>query len=248
MLYINEEYLMDLMVRMAHHSTAIEGNSLTLGETKSVLIDNYIPRAMDMRELHEVLNYKALMPFFLDSIQKHEKISLPFIREIHRILCKDAIQGVPGDFKKVPNMVIGADFEPTPPYQVIPALENWKLDLDAQIEAAGGDNAKVVETVCRQHIHFEHIHPFSDENGRVGRALMAYTCLLEKKIPVVIPVEQKKKYISYLNNNDAAGLSVFARMLQCFEQNRLSLFQSYSDGLLQVEEPRSSANEHIHSH
>lgn len=42
------DYLSDLMVRMAHHSTAIEGNTLTQGETKSVLVDGYIPRAMDM--------------------------------------------------------------------------------------------------------------------------------------------------------------------------------------------------------
>ncbi len=55
------DYLSDLMVRMAHHSTAIEGNTLTQGETKSVLVDGYIPRAMDMRELNEVLNYKAFM-------------------------------------------------------------------------------------------------------------------------------------------------------------------------------------------
>ena len=35
-LYLSTAYLDDLMVRMAHHSTAIEGNSLTQGETKSV--------------------------------------------------------------------------------------------------------------------------------------------------------------------------------------------------------------------
>lgn len=58
-LYLSTAYLDDLMVRMAYHSTAIEGNSLTQGETKSVLIDGYVPRAIDLRELNEVLNYKA---------------------------------------------------------------------------------------------------------------------------------------------------------------------------------------------
>ena len=51
-LYLSTAYLDDLMVRMAHHSTAIEGNSLTQGETKSVLIDGYVPRAIDLRELN----------------------------------------------------------------------------------------------------------------------------------------------------------------------------------------------------
>ena len=59
-----DEYFDDLLVRMAHHSTAIEGNTLTQGETKTMLIDGYIPRAMNMREFHEVMNYKSFMPFF----------------------------------------------------------------------------------------------------------------------------------------------------------------------------------------
>ena len=33
-----DEYFDDLLVRMAHHSTAIEGNTLTQGETKTMFI------------------------------------------------------------------------------------------------------------------------------------------------------------------------------------------------------------------
>ena len=39
----SNDYLDDLLVRTAHHSTAIEGNTLTQGEVKSILIDGYIP-------------------------------------------------------------------------------------------------------------------------------------------------------------------------------------------------------------
>lgn len=60
---MNPEYMLDLMVRMAHHSIAIKGNSLTQGATKSVLIDQFIPRPMDLRELNEVLNYRKLLPY-----------------------------------------------------------------------------------------------------------------------------------------------------------------------------------------
>ena len=55
-----QDYFDDLMVRMAHHSTAIEGNTLTQGETKSVLIDGYVPRAINLRELNEVLNLSLI--------------------------------------------------------------------------------------------------------------------------------------------------------------------------------------------
>ena len=55
---MTSEYIDDLLVRVAHHSTAIEGNTLTLGDTISILIHNYIPKGMTEREYYEVKNYK----------------------------------------------------------------------------------------------------------------------------------------------------------------------------------------------
>ena len=57
----NKEYMLDLCVRMAHHSTAIEGNTLTQDETASVILDSYIPRAVKEREFYEVRNYKNVL-------------------------------------------------------------------------------------------------------------------------------------------------------------------------------------------
>ena len=112
---LSMDYWDDLMVRMAHHSTAIEGNTLSQGDTKSLLLDGYIPRAMDLREMHEVLNYKRFMDFLQQSLAKGRALSLDFIKEVHAVLCKDAIEGVAGRFKEIPNLVVGADFVPTPP-------------------------------------------------------------------------------------------------------------------------------------
>ena len=118
-LYLSTAYLDDLMVRMAHHSTAIEGNSLTQGETKSVLIDGYVPRAIDLRELNEVLNYKTFTKEMVRFLQEGREVNGEFIKEIHAVLCREAIESVPGKFKTQPNMVIGADFTPSPPYSMI---------------------------------------------------------------------------------------------------------------------------------
>ena len=217
------DYLDDLMVRMAHHSTAIEGNTLTQGETKSVLIDGYIPRAMDMRELNEVLNYKAFMSFLIARTQDAAPLSLPLLREMHAILCRDAIEGVPGQFKQRPNLIIGADFTPTPPYLVPTALTDWIANLAAQMEAAASDADRVC-AICRQHIAFEHIHPFSDGNGRVGRALIVYSCFLAQITPIVIPVAQRGAYLNYLNTTDVEGFAAFAAALQEEERRRIAAF------------------------
>lgn len=219
------EYLSDLMVRMAHHSTAIEGNTLTLGETKSVLVDGYVPRAMDMRELNEVLNYKVFMTFLIEQSTSSAPLSLSLIREVHTILCREAIESVPGQFKQRPNMIVGADFTPTPPYLVPSALMDWIDNLAAQMDAAASDSDKVL-AICRQHIAFEHIHPFPDGNGRVGRALMVYSCFLEEITPIVIPVERRKEYINYLNTEDLHGFAAFSEQLQAEERKRIEIFSS----------------------
>lgn len=216
----SDAYLDDLMVRMAHHSTAIEGNSLSLGETKSILIDGYIPRAMNMRELHEVMNYKAFMPFLKENIRQRVPLSLELIKSIHAILCKDAIESVPGQFKKIQNAVIGAEFTPTAPYMVPTALQDWIRNLEAQLQGANNQQEKV-EAICRQHITFEHIHPFPDGNGRVGRALMVYTCMMEEMPPIVISVDKRTEYINFLNTENIAGFTVYAELLQQREAERM---------------------------
>jgi len=219
MIQLSDDYLDDLMVRMAHHSTAIEGNTLTQGETKSILIDGYIPRAMDMRELHEVLNYKTFMPFLRDALESGRTLSLSLIRDIHKILCHEAIGSVPGEFKRIPNVILGADFETTPPYMVPSALTDWMANLAAQLSAATDDHARI-EAICHQHIAFEHIHPFPDGNGRVGRALIVWSCLESDMPPAVIPVERRKEYINDLNTENLAALTAFAEELQRQEAKR----------------------------
>ena len=212
-------YINDLMVRMAHHSTAIEGNTLSQGETKSILIDNYLPRAMNMRELYEVLNYKTFIPFLLESLEQERKMDIGFIKEIHRILCNNAIESVPGEFKVTQNMVIGADFTPTPPYMVGTKLTDWQLNLEFMLANAKTEKEKV-EAICRQHIEFEHIHPFPDGNGRVGRALMVYTCMLCDMPPIVIPVKEKAEYINYLNTENINGFVEYCLKIQKEEIER----------------------------
>lgn len=218
----SNDYLDDLLVRMAHHSTAIEGNTLTQGETKSILIDGYVPRAMNLRELNEVINYKSFMQFICDNLEDLPPLSLELIKKIHFLLCQNAIDGMAGAFKTIPNMIIGAGFTPVPPYMVITELQEWIWNLEAQLE--NQEKEGIIEAICRQHIAFERIHPFSDGNGRVGRALMVYTCLQKGIAPIVVTKEDKAEYISYLNTEDVIGFTKFSLKLNADEEMRMSLF------------------------
>lgn len=226
----DEEYLQDLLVRMAHHSTAIEGNSLTQGETKSIIVENYVPRAVDLREVNEVINYKKLMPYLLE--HQENNVDIEGIKDINRIVLTN-IDDRGGTFKVIQNIIGGADFETTKPYMVPEELKKWTDDLSWRLDHANTDQEKV-EVIMDQHIRFEKIHPFPDGNGRTGRALIIWSCLQHELTPVVIEKEQRNIYINALNRNDVKELTNLAVEIQKKEIQRKAIF----DGMKKDEQKR----------
>lgn len=218
----NYEYMLDLCVRMAHHSTAIEGNTLTQSETASIILENYIPRAVKEREFYEVRNYKNVLPLFVAKLKNGAKIDNELIKDFHKIIMQDLIDNN-GGFKKIENAIIGADFEPSKPYLVQMELKNLNENLCFRLKNAKNE-AEKLEAILESHIIFERIHPFSDGNGRVGRLLMVYSCLEQNIAPIIIPKEQKDRYIACLRERNVARFADFAREIQGEEKARFATF------------------------
>lgn len=227
----NKEYLEDLLVRMAHHSTAIEGNSLTQGETKSIILENYIPRPIDIREVNEVLNYKNLLPYLLE--HQKENITISGIQDINRIIMKN-IDDRGGKFKIVQNIIAGADFDTTMPFMVPEELKKWTDDLSWRLNHAEKNQDKI-EIIMEQHLRFERIHPFPDGNGRTGRALIIWSCFQHELTPIVIEKEQRSEYMAALNQKDIKRLTLLAQQIQKKEIERKAVF----DGIKKDDEKRS---------
>lgn len=219
----NKEYIKDLLVRMAHHSTAIEGNNLTLAETKSILIDEYIPRQMETREYYEVKNYSKAIKFLEEN---NEKISIEKIKKYHKIIMEDIIENN-GEFKKIQNIIVGSDFETTKPYQVPSVLKDWCDNLNYRLDISNSDEEKL-RVILEEHINFEKIHPFSDGNGRTGRILIIDACIRADIIPIIIPKEQKKKYINILSTENKKEFYEWGLELQKKEIEREKTFKEQS--------------------
>lgn len=98
---ITDEYIRDLLVRMAHHSTAIEGNTLlTLDENISILIKYYIPKEMPEKSYNEVRNYRELFPILLNLLDKKEKeIKVEEIKDYNKIIMANLSDDA-GQYKK----------------------------------------------------------------------------------------------------------------------------------------------------
>ena len=215
------EYMEDMLVRMAHHSTAIEGNTLTQAETISILIHNFIPRDMSEREYYEVKNYRKAFNTLLEA---DRKITTELIKKYNKYIMEN-LHDLNGKFKTTQNLILGAEFEPTKPYLVPFEIEDWCNNLSYRLENAKTNEEKV-EIIMNQHIKFEKIHPFNDGNGRTGRLLIIHSCLKEDLEPIIIPKEEKGKYINLLASENLKELTKWALQLQEKERDRIEKFSN----------------------
>ena len=128
-----------------------------------------------------------------------------------------------GEFKKIQNIILGSVIETTKPYLVPTVIEDWCQNLKYRLNNAKTNEEKI-EAILDQHIKFEKIHPFGDGNGRTGRLLIIHSCLKENLAPIVIPKEEKGKYINFLTSENLKEFVKWGVILEKKEKERLELF------------------------
>ncbi|ECL0471238.1 Fic family protein, partial [Listeria monocytogenes] len=76
------EYLQDVLVRLAHHSSAIEGNTISLADTVSIILHNKVTgkESYDLREIYEVKNHEQAFAYVMEEIEALRPISVPTIK------------------------------------------------------------------------------------------------------------------------------------------------------------------------
>ena len=219
---INYEYFLDLSVRKTYHSNAIEGNTLTLNETATIILDSTIPGSKSVREVFEVLNHKKAIDYMISELENEKKLDIYMVKKINKEIL-DRLNDNAGNFKNSSNAIIGADFVTSTPSQAPILTKNWIENLNYRLELCKNDDEKLLE-ILNSHIEFERIHPFSDGNGRMGRLIMMYLCFQEKIAPFVIEKEDRALYMSYLREQNVDIIFKKVKELQKFEQKRIDKF------------------------
>lgn len=210
----DREFMLDLCIKLAHHSTAIEGNTLSLDEVTKILRENYTPRQMSQNEFYEIKNYGKAFELLSDCLKAKELLSPELMKEFHALLL-DNLLASKGEFKKSRNPK--PDFDTLSPYQADYILQEWCDSLYFVFTNEKSDEHKL-EAILQSHIHFERMRPFSDGNGRVGKLLIVYSCLEQDLMPVIIPKDCKNRYIEILAQHDLNG---FLEIVQTLNSNLL---------------------------
>jgi len=215
-------YAEDVLVRFAQNSAAIEGNTLTLSDTVTLLLDQLTPAAgVSLREVYEVANHRGTLVRILKAIGDDEPLTGSLVRDFHSLLM-DHLAFDRGQFKTSSNTVLGASRDPAPPSRVPSLMMQWADQTEWQTGHLNDE--ALLEAIAGSHISFERIHPFSDGNGRTGRAIIAYQTIRRYGFPAIISVADKSEYIRLLETEDIPGFADLLAVRLANEADRYTRF------------------------
>jgi Fic family protein len=185
-----------------HASTAIEGNSLTLGDTAFILEEGLTVSGKPLRDHQEVYGHAKgieLIYRFLDS----ERLETEDILTLHRVVLSESVTDIfqpVGMWKKEANFTsyIGQDgkqhWRQFPDPENIPLLMRQWLDRFNAAYVRPLDRKAVSRAYADLHLDFVTVHPFFDGNGRMARLLSNLPVLRSGFPPIVVPAEARQEY------------------------------------------------------
>lgn len=180
-------------VEYTHDSTAIEGNTLTLMETKLVLVDKLSPeKPKPLKDIVEIQHHVDAWNYVKELVAKKAPLSERVIKDIHQLVVQ--IPGIGGIYRDCPVYIRGSRHVPPDSRLVYNLMGNFAYqiehrDFDSSIEKAGWLHAELVK-----------IHPFQDGNGRTARLLMNNELMMDGYPPTSIKESNVGKYFKTLEH------------------------------------------------
>lgn len=208
-------YEKDFELIFTHNSTAIEGNTLTLIETKVVLEDGIAIGGKQLREIYEVINHKKAYEYVKKCIFSKKPLTENIVKDLHATLTENIIIG--GIYRNEEVRISGAGFTPPSGNEMYMQIKNFYEDLKTK-----DMELNPIELAAWTHAEFVRIHPFVDGNGRTSRLLMNYRLLQNGYLPISVAKENRLDYYNALEKYAVNGyLTDFADLVAELEEAQL---------------------------
>tara|TARA_R110000737_G_scaffold124226_1_gene156422 strand:- start:4974 stop:6353 length:1380 start_codon:yes stop_codon:yes gene_type:complete len=219
-----------------YHSNNLEGNSLTYGETKALILFGITAQGKPLKDHFEITGHNEAINLVLDVVKEERPLTENFIRELHKLLLKESYEadaitpdGKPtkkritiGAYKTQPNHVktkTGEIFRFATPEET-PAMMHDLMEWLGEKKVEKDVNPVLI--AAEFHYRFIRIHPFDDGNGRIARILMNFILMQYGFPPVIIKTEDKENYFAVLRLADAGQIEPFVEyigdnLVRCLE-------------------------------
>lgn len=197
-----DQILHSIWIDDVHHSTAIEGNTMTRAQVED-LVDRRRASATLLETL-EVEGYARAADWVYRNAADYSDVPTSVLSEVHRQAMELAwkiepppTRDRPGDWRTVGVAVRGLDV--ALPISIHAELSKWSASTADPLGRHALEHAAV------HHAMLEKIHPFVDGNGRVGRLILNFMLLQKGHPPAVIHVDQRQRYLRALRSADGGN-------------------------------------------
>lgn len=180
-------------------SNAIEGNTLTISETKVVLEDGLTIGGRPLRDFYETVGHGAAYNFMFSLIGER-RITVEDIKTMHRLFYKNIDETNAGVWRKESVIVSGSEYVFPEPQEIGAQMQ----DLEEWIKVER-DNYHPVTFAAMLHLKFVSIHPFIDGNGRTSRLIMNLALIQDGYQLAIIPPVCRTEYNDYIRRFQNKG-------------------------------------------
>ncbi len=206
-------------IELAYNSNAIEGNTLTLRETRLVIEEGITISGKPLREHFEAINHQKAFEFLEGITRKESRITEQTIKEIHRIIQSGIDDQYAGRYRDMNVRILGAAKSP-PRFEKVPErMEDFVKRINSNPE-----KLNILEMAAYLHYNLVEIHPFTDGNGRTARLLMNLF-LMGHGYPVTMVLKvDRKRYYECLRKADQGDMKPFTDFMGRNVERSLDLY------------------------
>jgi Fic family protein len=235
---IKDALLVQLRNLWTHTSTAIEGNTLTLGETAFVLEEGLTVSGKPLKDHEEVVGHARAIDLVYDMIRKKSDLTENDLFNLHKSIQTERIFDVykpVGAWKVEPNstvIVLGDTqtiFEYALPKDVPELMQSWLALFQKTCKENTANKEAALAAYVHLHVSFVRIHPFWDGNGRMARLIANVPVIMAGYPPIIIPRERRQEYIESLSEYHLAAGTITARSELLPDTDRLNRFKQFCD-------------------
>lgn len=212
--YVLQSIQDSLTIEWTYNSNSIEGNTLTLQETKMVIEEGFTIKGKSLREHFEAVNHQDAIEFVEALVAENYVLNAKDVLDVHSLVLQRIEKEYAGRYRTAGVRISGANFVPPNALKVDDLMNeliswvNTETSLDTLLK------------VAIFHHRFVWIHPFFDGNGRTVRLLFNLLLMKEGYPPAIILRNDRKKYYDALNQaNNGNYAKIVLLILQATERS-----------------------------
>jgi Fic family protein len=230
-------------ISVVHHSTVLEGSTLTEIETQVLIDEGLTPKGKPLVHSLMVTDHFQALKFVLEQAKKKRSVSIDFIQEINSLALRNTgstyntilglVDATKGEFRKE-NVIAGETYFPN--YDKVEGLTKELVDKICGMMKTDILLQDQIKLSFDAHYSLVSIHPFYDGNGRTSRLLMNYIQAYYKLPLAIVHKESKVEYINALiETREKQDLSIFRAFMDKEYSQRL---QSEIEKVQEINEPK----------